>query len=371
MKVLVNQSTGYLFGDVATALSKDDDVVLLCSKSHDLSHVSPKVRIIGLKTYDKTSTIKRLWTWLYATVQIWWTISTHFRKAELLIVSNPPFANLLALVLPNKHISHLIYDIYPDVLTNSGIVKKRSFVERIWTKANRRTFKNARHIYTIGEGMADCLSNYIDRNKIEIINCWPDIKGLNKIPRTTNKFIVRHHLEDKFIVLYSGNLGITHRVEALIEVAQKLIDYTKIHFVIIGEGGKKKLIQEKMTQFKLNNISLLPYQSIDMLSHSLSSANLSVVTLDPNASQLSVPSKTFNLLYLGKPILALGGKDSELSKLIDRYNFGKIFSPDDIDDITEFILTVCDDEAVLKKYGDNAINASKEFSIDNADKFLS
>lgn len=370
MKVLINQSTGYLFGDVATALTETDEVVLLCSKSHDLSHVSSNVKVVGIKTYDKASTIKRLWTWIVATVQIWWIVSTRFRKAELLIVSNPPFANLLALILPNSHISHLIYDIYPDVLTNSGIIKQDSIINRIWSKLNQRIYRKANHIYTIGNGMAECLAKYVSPENIEIINCWPDITGLHEVSKEQNKFIENNKLGGKFIVLYSGNLGITHRVEALVDVAEKLKNNPNIHFVIIGEGGKKKLIKDKIKLLGLDNVTLLPFQNKDMLSHSLSSADIGIVTLDPEASKLSVPSKTFNLLYMGIPILVLGGKGSELEKLIDKYEFGQLFSPGDIESIAEFIQMMVKDKSKLKTYSENAKATSKVFSIDNARKFL-
>lgn len=370
MRLLINQSPGYLFIDIANAISKYDKVVLICNSKRDLKRLNSNVKIIHIKPYDKSSLFKRLTSWVVSSIQIWWIIITRYNKDELLFSSNPPLASLLSFFLPNKHISYLVYDIYPDVLISGKIIKKDNVIGRIWSKINKKIYSRADHIYTLSEGMANCLSKYINREKIEIVPCWPDTSVLFHVDKKDNSFIKKYNLEGKFIVLYSGNLGYTHRVESIVYAAERLKQYKNIHFVMIGEGGKKDLIRRMVTNAKLCNFTLLPYQPIDILPYSLGAADIAVVTLDISASQLSVPSKTFNLLYLGKTILCIGSDNSELGKLVNKYSIGKVCSPDDIDSIVSFIKEMSINADELNKFNHNSRELSNQFSVDNSMKFI-
>lgn len=371
MKVLINQTTGYLFADVVNAMAKRNDVVLICSDKADkyvtIDGAVKKERIIA---YDKSSTLKRVWTWSIGTFQIWWKVITKYSKAELLIVSNPPFANLLALVLPNKVISHLVYDIYPEVLISGHILSEGNFITHLWRKANKRIYNKAQHIYTIGNGMAECLSQYMQKEKIEIVNCWPNEINVQRVEKTKNQFVKEQKIEGKFVVLYSGNMGNTHRMEVLVSVAERLKEYNDIIFFLIGEGGKKKQIEQKIKESGVANVKLLSYQPTEMLSHSLSSADLGVITLDVTASNLSVPSKTFNLMQVGVALLVLGSEDCELGRMMMKYNMGRIFNPDNVNEIAEFVLEMKNNPEQLDEYKKNALNAISDYSVKNAEKFL-
>lgn len=372
MKILINQSVGYLFADIANTLSTKDYVVMICSqrkKSGNVTLISDKVKCDFIIEYDKSSTLKRLWTWVIATLQIWWKVISKYRKDELLIVSNPPFANLLALVLPNKQISHLVYDIYPEVLISSHILSERNIITRLWRKANRKIYNRAKCIYTIGEGMADSLSQYLPKEKIEIVNCWPDGTNIQHIDKNENCFIKEQGFEGKFVILYSGNMGNTHRVEVLVDVAEKLKEYKDIMFVLVGEGGKKKIIERKIKDIGLKNVRLLSYQPVNKLSHSLSSADLGVVTLDVTASNLSVPSKIFNLMQVGAALIVLGSANSELGYMLNKYNMGRVFNPDNVDDIAAFVLDMKDHPEHLAKYKKNVQEGLKNYSVKNAGLF--
>jgi glycosyltransferase involved in cell wall biosynthesis len=176
-------------------------------------------------------------------------------------------------------------------------------------------------------------------------------------------------LEDKFLVMYSGNLGHAHPVEALVEVAAATSDQD-ILFVIIGEGNKKDLIHGRIKQYELSNCIVLPLQEVAMLPHSLAAANLGVVTLGKEASALSVPSKTFNLMSAGVPILGIASPGSELSVLVKQFELGQCFSDNDIAAMIGFIQRVKSDTVYREKLIKNALSASKSFGPENAFKFV-
>ena len=358
--VLINQSSGYLMRDVAQALSERyEEVVLLAS------HPVDGVKTDTIIPYDKRSTLRRLWTWLMAAIQIWWKVTWTYRQYELLIVSNPPFAPLLPLVLGNKF-SLLVYDIYPDVLVSQHVLGESNPIVRCWRWANRKVFAKAERIFTIGDGMKQCLSQYTAIEKIKVVPLWPDKQRIRRIERCDNLFVRKHHLEDKFVVMYSGNLGNTHRVEVLLDVAERMADDDGVVFLLVGEGKKKRMLEERVAKVGLRNVLLLPYQPSEMLAHSLSAADIAVVTLDVNSAQMSVPSKTFNLMALGAPLMCIASPDSELGRLVDQYHMGKVFLPEDIDDMLQFISELKNNQALWTQYSRNALTASQNFTSENA-----
>ena len=359
--VIVNQTSGYLMRDIARAFMEEyEQVTVLASLALD------GVRTDRIIAYDKRSSVRRVLTWCVATVQIWWKVFWKYRDDELFIVSNPPMAPLLPLILRNPF-SVLIYDIYPDVLVNQQVIKTTNLLARWWRKANRRVFARAERVYTIGEGMRDCLSQYADAEKIKVVPLWPNDTHIQPIAKDDNLFIKEHHLEGQFVVLYSGNLGSTHRVEVLVDVARSMEDVT---FVIIGEGAKKKLIAERVEREECRNVMLLPYQPLETLSHVLSAADVAVVTLDMGASQMSVPSKTFNLMAVGAPIMGIASPESELGRLVGKYGMGRLFMPEDIDGMVAFIREMKEDDALRTTYSRHSLGASRFFTSENAKMFL-
>lgn len=343
--------------DIVTAFAEQyEEVVLLASWPLN------GVKTDRIAAFDRRSSARRLWTWLVATVQIWWKINWKYRKDKLFIVSNPPSAPLLPLIVRNCF-SLLIFDIYPDVLVNQRKLSKNHFVIRWWQKANQKVYVRAEHVFTISEGMKDCLCQYVEADKIKVMPLWPNNAQIRKIERIDNLFIKEHDLEGRFIVLYSGNLGSTHRVEALIDVAHKVKDAI---FLIVGQGAKKELISERIKKEHCENVIQLPRQPMERLSEVLSAADIAVVTLDTSASQMSVPSKTYNLMAVGVPIMGIASPESELGRLIGKYEMGRVFLPDDIDDMASFVNEMKDDYVLRKRLGQNALDASKHYTSENA-----
>ena len=97
---------------------------------------------------------------------------------------------------------------------------------------------------------------------------------------------------------------------------------------------------------------------------------MAVVTLDAVSSQMSVPSKTFNMMILGKPLLCIASTESELGKIVSKYGVGKVLLPEDIDGIAEFVLELKNDSVVRMQYAENSYKASREFRVENAKRFV-
>ena len=330
-----DQSAFDLTYDIANAFSDAGDEVHLVS-GRTGTRLGKNVILEPVTPYDKSSSLKRILTWLKGT----WDIFKIFRKnkdAELFIISNPPLAPLLPLFFKNKF-SLLVWDIWPDALVHTQTLSARHPLVRFWQRLNRKAFPRAEKIFTISEGLAKALEPYAPREKIVVIPNWADTDFLKPLPKNENRFLKEQELTDKFVVMYSGNIGNTHPVDKLVDVAAALREHTDIEFVIIGEGGKKELVRKRIEETGVRNVRLLPYQPYELLPHSLAAADIGVITLEVDASQVSVPSKTYSTLAVGAPLLCLAGRNSELASLVREHRVGEIFNPDDVPAIAQWIL---------------------------------
>lgn len=368
--IIINQDSGYLMIDLANAYNGAGYKVTLVA-GRLVQRDKPLAENIHFKKiirYNRTSTIKRLFTWSWGAIQILFLVWFQFRKKQLLLVSNPPFAPLLPLFFKNKF-SLLIYDVYPDALTEFGIFSTNSLVVKWWQKANKKIFPKAERIITLTPGMKSVVEKYAGNKPVEVIPIWTDNRFLQPVKKEKNRFIEKHNLAGKFIVMYSGNLGHSHDVEALVDLAS-IIDDKEIQFVIIGEGDKKEFIQKKIAAGALTNCLMLPFQKPEVLPFSLAAADIAVVTLGKDASKLSVPSKTYNLMSVGATLLCIAGDDSELKHLVDYYKIGKCFRAEQPEEMKNFILHVKQHPEQQQTFSANAVKASKDFGPENIQKFL-
>lgn len=368
--ILVNQSSGHLTIDTANAYAtKFDKVILIAGKVERTERkLNESIRVDKIIAYNRTSAIKRIATWLIGFIQIFILLAFKYRKCEVVYVTNPPMSYLASLILGNPF-SVIVYDTYPDALKNIGI-RNGHWLYNLWSKWNIKLFRKAKRVYTLSEGMADQLANYVDKSHIKVVPLWSASDSFGPIEKSHNAFISKHSLEGKFIVLYSGNMGYTHNVESLVEVAKILRDKEQIQFVFIGSGKKKQELIDTAENKKLKNCTFLDWQPFEMLPFSLASADLGVVTLNEDTALTSVPSKTFNLLAVGAPLLCIAPEHSEISRIVNKYGNGMVCPATELTRIADFILYLAEHEESQIVMSSASLRAAKEFTKENAFMYL-
>ena len=368
--VLVNQSSGFLVVDDLNAYcTKYDRVSILCGRlSPGVREVNPKVKVDRICSYDKSSGLNRMATWMWGSIQVFFKLLFKYRGWEVVYYTNPPMACFSALILRNRF-RIVEYDIYPDALNTIGI-GEGNFIFKLWGRLKKRLYRKANMIFTLSEGMKEILTAYGPADKIKVVPLWSASDDFKPVPKEENIFIKENHLEGKFMVMYSGNIGYTHSVECIVEVAKQMRDDNDVLFLIIGDGKKKAELVQDVEQSGLENVRFLPYQEFGMLPFSLASADLGVITLDENVSKVSVPSKTFNLLAVGCPLLAISNNDTEMFRLISKYHNGRCIAKTRIDEIVAYIRELKENAELKQQYGHNSVVASKDFTYRNAEKYL-
>lgn len=371
--LLVNQSSGYLMIDIVNAYvrsGKYGKVELFTGQINIRPSVpDPSVKIIKTVKYNKTTTLKRLFTWLGAFFHLLFVVWSKSKDYELLLVSNPPLTVFVPLFTRKKY-SYVVYDLYPDSLFSQGFLKKDSALGRWWSKKNHKVFSNAECVFTLSEDMCKAVSQYVDKANIKVVYNWVHNEHIKPVPKKDNVFLKKLGFQERFIVLYSGNMGMTHDIDKIVDVANILRDIDRIHFLFIGEGAKKTVVEKKITDYKIHNCTILPFQPLDILPYSIGAADIAVVTTDAKQSGLSVPSKTYTYMSAGAALLCLADDNTELSRLAKENNIGKCFHGDDIEEIAQFIKLLAEDGNLLEWYKTNSRKASMQYSPENAKQYV-
>ncbi len=289
----------------------------------------------------------------------------------LIITTNPPFLGLLILILNFfLKVPYVViaYDIYPQILDKMGILKKNSILYKFWKWLNIKVYNNASKIISIGSDMSSIIENemsVLDKNKIELIYNWSDKNKVFPVERTSNNFIIKNGFENKKILLYSGTLGSTHNIEEILIAADELKTESNILFLFIGSGSKANLVKKYISNSGNSNVILMPFQPIEIISQTLSSATLSFVCLDSSFTGLSVPSKSYGILAAKVPIIGMMDNNAEISKMIEEFQCGVVWNSSKNIKLSSLILDIISNDDLLNKMNENAYNAFiNNFNID-------
>ena len=379
--LLVNQTIGELFNEIIIRTFKKYNLTIFSGKTFIKSN--NKYRQYKSISYNNKSILMRLITWFIFTLDLTKFTCLKGRKyKKILIVSNPPLSFFVGILLKKNSFSLLIYDLYPEIIKNR--YKKLThiylfkFLIKIWRYLNFLSFQRARYIFCLSNEMADSIKNYFEDDpssikKIKIISPWYSSKlksyEINKI----NSFRENYKDNQRLLISYSGNIGISHPIELIIEGIK---DFKKIaKFIIISKGNRFEELKYKAKKLGItkNDLDFLSPLSERNYFKSLEAIDLSIVALDDFASKESLPSKTFNSLFFGKPIIGLSYKDSSLDRLINKYECGINIEPEykNINHLKRKLYELNKNYLYLETLSKNAKNASKDFNPDNSDELIS
>lgn len=375
MIVLVNQFCGPLCRDMAYSMAKDFGSVELITGNITVpvDQVSHAITIHKGREYNRKNFGLRFLSWILFSLSSFFRLLLRRRKdVAWVLVSNPPMLPLLLGALARlKKIPYFIvvYDLYPDVLDQTGLAGKNSFLYKLWSRSNQQVFKKAGAVFTLSTKMKEALSAYMPPEKINstyVIPNWADTPGKKPSDAEILAFRKEHGFEQQFIVLYAGNMGMTHDLESLVECAHLLKDEKDLLVVFAGEGYKKIKLQELVTKLQLQNVRFIPFQSNENFPVMQAAADIGVITMGKGAEGFSVPSKTYSALAAGQCILSISSENSELDRLIAQFNTGKNITPGDANGAASFIRAVKNSPILAATYKQNSLNASAEFTVLNA-----
>ena len=187
---------------------------------------------------------------------------------------------------------------------------------------------------------------------------WSDPQTIQTSLDRSAKFRQERDLEDKFVVLYSGNMARFHDIQSILD-ASKLLDHDdRFHFLFVGDGYHASTVQHFIKNNPSCSMSIEGYVARADLGACLGAANAGLVSLLPNHVGLSVPSKTMGLLAAGIPVLGILPSDSEIAHVINDNKTGAVVPPFSPDELVKILLKWADTPSLTDTYSKNAKHAS-------------
>lgn len=284
-------------------------------------------------------------------------IIKNFRSSGVfLLTSAPPFlpivGYLASLVLRFPYVC-LIYDLYPDIAIALGVIEKNHWLAKFWRQLNRQVWQKAKRVIVLSPSMKEqvILTCPEIADKISVIHSWGDPEMIKPMSKEDNWFARKYNLVEKFVVLYSGNMGRCHDIDTILETAKQLQNNQEIQFVCIGGGQKREKLIEDVHRLGLKNFLFLPYQDKKIIPYSLTACDLALVSIDSGLENLVAPSKLYPALAAERPVVAICSERSYLRNLIKEGEFGFAVDNGDSIGLKEAILELKNNPKLAQNMG--------------------
>lgn len=284
------------------------------------------------------------------------------------LVSTPPIQGVLGGLLKKIKKVPFVYnlqDIFPDSLVSTGLARKDGILWKIGRVIENITYKYADKIIVISEGFKkNIMAKGVPEEKIEVIYNWVDEQAVKHVAREENKLFDKYNLDrSKFYITYSGNIGLTQNMDMLLEVAKELESESDIHFVLIGEGAYKEKVKGIIQEKQIRNVTLLPFQPYEDISHVFSLGDVGLVISKPGVGENSVPSKTWSILSASRPVL-VNFDENELKDIVEKHQCGVFTKTGDKTVFKEAILRLYHNRDLCRELGCNG----RQFILKNLTK---
>jgi colanic acid biosynthesis glycosyl transferase WcaI len=289
-----------------------------------------------------------------------------FRRGDrVLVVTTPPsmpFAIALASLLRGSIYTLLIHDCYPEQAIATGVFRKDSLVTRLNEYFNRWLYKHAARIIVVGRDMKEFIdgkTNGLDI-PVEIIQNWAETEDVYPTAREDNPLLKTLGISERLVILHAGNIGRPSDIETVIKGLTELKDDDRFHFVFIGSGAKKQKLENAIQHHRLNNLTLLPPEPRANQIQFLNACDIGLVSVVNGMWGAAMPSKTYNIMAVGKPILAVTEPGSELAQVIEEEGIGWHLSPGNPIQFLETLETIYQNREKLSEMGWRARQAAEQ-----------
>lgn len=280
-------------------------------------------------------------------------------------VTNPPFNSWvlsLASFLRRKKYIYMMLDLHPEGIIALGRLKSSSWLTKLWKIFNSISLKNTSSVLILGRDMMPILNkNYkISKDKLKYVPHWSSVPNNSTLTFNQSRLSKNKNLKEKFVVQYSGNMGLWHDIDTIIHSAN-IIDSKKIVFHFIGDGIRKNKAMTLANKLNISNVIWSDFVPIKDLRESLAACHISIISLNSGLEGVAVPSKIYSILASGRPIIAQVPSKSEIALTVNEHKCGIVVNPGDHNELKEAIMSLFNDSYKRKKMGQNAFNAYKKY----------
>lgn len=340
-----------------------------------------RIRVPEFTKSSKKSRIKNIISYFMGAISATFKVG---KQDYIFSISQPPILGGL-LGTFGKWIKHAkfiynIQDFNPEQTMAVGYSKNKLVMKTMMT-LDKFSCRRSNLIITVGRDLIETVNKRFKNKKVPktvLINNWineKEIYPLEKENEKVEEFKKKYNLENKFIIMYSGNIGLYYDLENIFKVIEKIKPGTKTNdnkeviFAFVGAGTILQNLKDYQEEKNMDNVVFIPYQNKDDLIYSLNAADVHWCVNAKGIKGVSCPSKYYGIAAAGKPILGVLEEDTEVRLLIEETNGGLVSNPSDYETIENninwFINNADSDE--LQNMGIR----NREYLVDNLTKDIS
>ena len=345
-------SSGYYLTEIAIHLSKYQEVNVICGNSSyekqsnivsNKKNLPKNINVFRVKTlpFDKNKLVSRVFGLLHLTFSFSFKLLLKVTKNDdVFLVTNPAFLVPITAIfakIKRFNLRVLVHDVFPENLVPVNLINQHGWIYKLIGKIFNKAYSSSYQIIVCGRDMKVLFEEKVGKSKKEkivVIENWADIDTIFPKKNQNREIYQNDKIKDKIIFQFAGNIGRLQGLEEFIDIIKKCIN-PHLHFVFIGEGALKNFLKEKVVS--MSNVTFMPSLNRNQQDIFLNACDVGIVSLYDSMLGLGVPSKSYNIIAAGKPILFLGNKDSEISLMVREHNIGWQFELSQSNDIINFL----------------------------------
>jgi colanic acid biosynthesis glycosyl transferase WcaI len=337
-------TTAAIMAAIGEYVAREADVLVLSGTAGSAAKAvggKPQVVEVGNWMPGKAALLKRALAELLFTIRMFAALLAKLRRGDVaLTVPAPfmlPYAFAAAAKLKGARSVLIMHDLYPDVLIMAGLLKPDSLPASAMRGLNALMFRVLDAVVVIGRDTEKLLLRYggMTSDKIRFIPNWATLARGVRAVDPDNPY--RRPLSARFVVGLSGNLGFTHDPVIVFEAARLLRDDEDVHFLLSGWGVGFDQLRQMQAEAKLSNVTLVDRVEDDQLETFLSAADVWIIPYRRNVAGVSVPSRFYNLLAIGRPVILVSEADAEAALTVTEHDVGWVVEPGRTDELAKTI----------------------------------
>lgn len=304
-------------------------------------HNGVSIHRVEATSLGRKNTLRRMVDYLSFYVRALWLGLFLPRFDVVVTLTTPPIIGLIGTILRRLKGSRHVYwsmDLHPDASLALGKMSRRNPVVRLLGWLSDTVYRQADKVVVLGPYMADRVAaKRVRPERLATIPVWSRRDEIYPMDREGHPLREDLGLEDKFVAMYSGNLGLAHSFDEFLDAARQLRHRDDIVFLFVGDGPRLIEVSAAKTAEGLENVQLLKYFPREMLHISLSVADVHLISMREEMTGIVVPGKLYGAMASGRPTLFVGPDHCESADTIRQADCGATIRLGDVDGLVAAI----------------------------------